>query len=158
MRWNELIQQVRVSGQYATDPEAERVLRTVLTVLGAHITGDERRALTRCLPVEAACILARQTPAAQALTAPQFVDAVAARLGDLTPPAARWGWAPCSASSRTVRGTTSPGGSPPSSPGVTPSFSAAPNWRRRPESRARPPGMPLSDPCRADAYGRTLAV
>ncbi len=91
MRWNELIQQVRVSGQYTTDAEAERVLRTVLTVLGAHITGDERRALTRCLPVEAACILARQTPAAQSLTAPEFVDSVAARLGDLTPPAARWG-------------------------------------------------------------------
>ncbi|MBT2489576.1 DUF2267 domain-containing protein [Streptomyces sp. ISL-96] len=91
MRWNELVQQVRASGQYATDAEAERVLRTVLTVLGTQTNGDERRELVRLLPVEAAVILARQTPAARSLTAPEFVDTVAARLGGLTAPAARWG-------------------------------------------------------------------
>ncbi|MBT2365905.1 DUF2267 domain-containing protein [Streptomyces sp. ISL-10] len=90
MHWQQLVQQVRYSGRYATGAEAERVLRAVLIVLGGHVSGDERCELARLLPAEAALLISRQIPLTQPLTAPDFVDAVAARLAPISRPEARW--------------------------------------------------------------------
>lgn len=90
MQWQQLIEQVRYSGRYATGPEAEEVLRAVLTVLGSHVSGEERCELVRHLPSQAAMLLTDQIPLTQPLTAPAFVDAVAARLTSRTGPEARW--------------------------------------------------------------------
>ncbi|NWF25528.1 DUF2267 domain-containing protein [Streptomyces sp. PKU-EA00015] len=89
MHWQQLVQQVRYSGRYATGAEAERVLRAVLTVLGGHVSSDERCELAGLLPEEAAAVISRQIPLTQPLSAPGFVDAVAARLA-LGRPEARW--------------------------------------------------------------------
>ncbi|MGX1501546.1 UNVERIFIED_CONTAM: uncharacterized protein (DUF2267 family) [Streptomyces graminofaciens] len=90
MQWQQLIEQVRYSGRYATGEEAEDVLRAVLTVLGSHVSGDERCELARLLPVQAATILTAQIPLTEPLTAPGFVDAVAGHLPPCTGPEARW--------------------------------------------------------------------
>jgi uncharacterized protein (DUF2267 family) len=90
VQWQQLIEQVRYSGRYATGEEAEDVLRAVLTVLGSHVSGDERCELARLLPVEAAAILTAQIPLTEPLPAPVFVDAVAGQLPTCTGPEARW--------------------------------------------------------------------
>ncbi|AXK36449.1 DUF2267 domain-containing protein [Streptomyces armeniacus] len=90
MQWNDLVQQVRTLGQYTTDAEAERVLRTVLSLFGGHVTGDERSELARRLPHEAAALLTAQVPATRPLTARAFVDVTAERLEGATPATARW--------------------------------------------------------------------
>ncbi|MET9732941.1 DUF2267 domain-containing protein [Streptomyces sp. NPDC006458] len=88
--WSRLVESVRESGQYATRPEAERVTRIVLSLLGGQVVGDERVALAGALPEEAARLVAGQIPLAQPLTAPRFVDSVAARVEGATPATARW--------------------------------------------------------------------
>ncbi|MFE1440026.1 DUF2267 domain-containing protein [Streptomyces sp. NPDC058739] len=88
--WSRLVESVRESGQYATRHEAERVTRIVLSLLGAQVTGDERVALAGRLPEEAARLVAAQIPVAQPLTAPRFVDMVAARVEGATSATARW--------------------------------------------------------------------
>ncbi|WP_238431656.1 DUF2267 domain-containing protein [Streptomyces cavernae] len=90
MRWSELIEAVRESGQYATSAEAERVTRTVLSALGSHVVGDERVDLARRLPPEAARLVAAEVPAPQPLSAAEFVNAVAARSPEATAATARW--------------------------------------------------------------------
>ncbi|WP_316743186.1 DUF2267 domain-containing protein [Streptomyces sp. MK7] len=89
-RWEELTEKVREAGQYATRPEAERVTRIVLSVLGGHVTGEERVDLAQALPREAAQVIASQIPATRPLTAPEFVEAAAARIEGSTPATARW--------------------------------------------------------------------
>ncbi|AEN08396.1 Protein of unknown function DUF2267 [Streptomyces sp. SirexAA-E] len=89
VNWQQLVEQVRYSGRYATSQEAEEVLRAVLPVLGAQVTGEERCELAAALPAEAATPLTRAIPHPRPLAAPAFVDAVAARL-DCTGPQARW--------------------------------------------------------------------
>lgn len=89
-RWAELTEKVREAGQYATRPEAERVTRIVLSVLGGHVTGEERVDLAQALPREAAQVIASQIPATRSLTAPEFVEAAAARIEGSTPATARW--------------------------------------------------------------------
>ncbi|MEV6615307.1 DUF2267 domain-containing protein [Streptomyces sp. NPDC051051] len=88
--WNELIAAVRESGQYPTTTEAERVTRTVLSELGGQLTGDERVALARALPREAAGTIASRIPALRPRSAREFVDAVATRIEGATPATARW--------------------------------------------------------------------
>ncbi|MEV4226286.1 DUF2267 domain-containing protein [Streptomyces bobili] len=88
--WRELIAAVRESGQYPTTADAERVTRIVLSALGGHVTGDERVALARPLPREAARVLASQIPATRPQSAQEFVDTVAARIEGATPATARW--------------------------------------------------------------------
>ncbi|MFF7737274.1 DUF2267 domain-containing protein [Streptomyces sp. NPDC007984] len=88
--WTQLIEAVRLSGRYATLPEAERVTRTVLSALGTHVTGDERVDLARALPEEAARLIAAQIPATHRLTAARFVDEVASRTPGATSATARW--------------------------------------------------------------------
>lgn len=89
-RWHRLIDAVRESGQYATRSQAESVTRVVLSALGGHVVGDERVDLARALPEEAARVVASQIPVTRGLTAAEFVDSVAARIGDATPATARW--------------------------------------------------------------------
>jgi uncharacterized protein (DUF2267 family) len=88
--WEELVDAVRESGQYATAKEAERVTRTVLSALGGHVTGEERVALVRRLPERAARLVAAQVPVNSPLTAAEFVDYIAARVEGATPATARW--------------------------------------------------------------------
>jgi uncharacterized protein (DUF2267 family) len=88
--WEQLIDAVRQSGQYATVEEAERLTRVVLSALGGHVTGDERVELARRLPERAARLIAAQIPVAQPLVAADFVDFVAARIEGATPAMARW--------------------------------------------------------------------
>ncbi|MFF7375747.1 DUF2267 domain-containing protein [Streptomyces massasporeus] len=90
LTWTQLIDAVRQSGRYATQAEAERVTRTVLSALGTHVTGDERVDLARVLPAEAARLIAAQIPATQRLTAARFVDEVASRTPGATSATARW--------------------------------------------------------------------
>ncbi|WP_299541205.1 DUF2267 domain-containing protein [uncultured Streptomyces sp.] len=90
MRWQQLVDETRYSGLYATGPEAEKALRSVLSVLAGQIGGEVRRELIRELPAEAAALLGAGAPAARPLSADGFVAAVAART---TPPSttqARW--------------------------------------------------------------------
>ncbi|MFE9171537.1 DUF2267 domain-containing protein [Streptomyces kebangsaanensis] len=89
-KWRELTEKVQEAGQYTTRAEAERVTRIVLSVLGGHVTGDERVDLARALPREAAGVIASQIPVTRPLTAPGFVDAAAARIDGSTPATARW--------------------------------------------------------------------
>ncbi|MFI6035648.1 DUF2267 domain-containing protein [Streptomyces sp. NPDC051315] len=88
--WAELVAEVRETGQYPTTAEAERVTRIVLSALGGHVTGDERVALARALPREAAAVIASQIPVTRPQSAPGFVDAIAARIEGATPATARW--------------------------------------------------------------------
>ncbi|WP_409471868.1 DUF2267 domain-containing protein [Streptomyces sp. HC307] len=88
--WRALVEAVRDAGQYPTSAEAERITRIVLSALGGHVTGDERLALARALPEEAAAVIASQLAATRPLTAAEFVDSVAARIEGATPATARW--------------------------------------------------------------------
>ncbi|MFG3497730.1 DUF2267 domain-containing protein [Streptomyces sp. NPDC047928] len=90
MRWHGLVRRIRTTGRYATDTEAERVLRAVLTVLGGHVTGEERCELVRLLPPEAGEVVAAQIPLTEPVSAPRFVESVARALAPLTVPEARW--------------------------------------------------------------------
>ncbi|WP_344047782.1 DUF2267 domain-containing protein [Streptomyces thermoalcalitolerans] len=89
-KWRELTERVQEAGQYTTRAEAERVTRIVLSVLGGHVTGDERVELAQALPEEAARVIASQIPVTRPLTAAEFVDAAAARIDGSTPATARW--------------------------------------------------------------------
>ncbi|MGP4087006.1 DUF2267 domain-containing protein [Streptomyces sp. KR55] len=88
--WTALVEAVRDAGRYTTSAEAERITRIVLSTLGGHVTGDERVALARALPEEAADVIASQIAATRPLTAAEFVDSVAARIEGATPATARW--------------------------------------------------------------------
>ncbi|MEU6368437.1 DUF2267 domain-containing protein [Streptomyces sp. NPDC046931] len=88
--WPRLVEAVKESGQYTTTNEAERITRLVLLALGGHVVGDERVELARRLPEEAARLIASQIPVTCPLTAPDFVDAVAARIEGATRATARW--------------------------------------------------------------------
>ncbi|WP_371548905.1 DUF2267 domain-containing protein [Streptomyces sp. NBC_00554] len=90
MTWNELIEEVRESGQYPTKAEAERVTRLVLSALGGHVVGDERVDLARRLPTEAARLIASQIPVTRSLSAAEFVDSIASSILGATPAKARW--------------------------------------------------------------------
>ncbi|MFJ9845319.1 DUF2267 domain-containing protein [Kitasatospora sp. NPDC101155] len=88
-RYRLLLQQVRTSGRYPSDEEAERVLTAVLALLGSQLTGDERCDLAAALPERARAVLAAQMPLPHPVTAPAFVETLAHTLGtSLT--AARW--------------------------------------------------------------------
>ncbi|MEU5089670.1 DUF2267 domain-containing protein [Streptomyces sp. NPDC021356] len=88
--WHALTERVREAGGYRTRAEAEHITRTVLSALGTHVTGDERVALARALPEEAARVIAAQIPVVRPLTAREFVESVASRIDGSTPATARW--------------------------------------------------------------------
>ncbi|MEU2631040.1 DUF2267 domain-containing protein [Kitasatospora sp. NPDC007106] len=75
-----LLQQVRTLGRYSDDEEAQRVLDTVLAVLGSQLAGEERCDLAALLPERDRAVLASQIPLPEPATAPAFVEAVARAL------------------------------------------------------------------------------
>jgi uncharacterized protein (DUF2267 family) len=88
--WTDLAEAVQDAGPSVSTTEAEHVLRVVLSALGDHVTGEERVDLARALPEEAARIIASRIPLNRPLSAPEFVDTVAARIEGATPATARW--------------------------------------------------------------------
>ncbi|MFJ9444969.1 DUF2267 domain-containing protein [Kitasatospora sp. NPDC101235] len=88
-RHRRLIQQLRTLGRYTSDEQAERVLDTVLGLLGSQLTGDERCALASVLPESARAAFVAPIPLTEPVTAPAFVEAVARNL-NTTLAAARW--------------------------------------------------------------------
>lgn len=89
MTWHDLVGKVCDLGRYATDREAEGVLRAVLAALGAQLVGDERCDLAAVLPDEARTVFAAQIPLTEPVDARGFVDLVARALGT-SPAEARW--------------------------------------------------------------------
>ncbi|MEU9037197.1 DUF2267 domain-containing protein [Streptomyces sp. NPDC048352] len=84
-----MLEAVRYDGAYPTTQRAEEAVQRVLAALGRQLTGDERRDLAQCLPVEAALAFSAELPVAVPLTGWAFVRDLAARSGG-TPATARW--------------------------------------------------------------------
>ncbi|WP_099937093.1 DUF2267 domain-containing protein [Streptomyces sp. 3214.6] len=89
MTFEQMLEQVRYEGAYATRAQAEQVVRAVLAAFGRTLTGDERVELAARLPHEAAVIFSSQIPATDALTGWGFVKDLATRTGG-TPATTRW--------------------------------------------------------------------
>ncbi|WP_328584909.1 DUF2267 domain-containing protein [Streptomyces sp. NBC_00370] len=89
MSYEEMLEKIRYEGAYPTRERAEHAARAVLAGLGRQLTGQERSALTACLPIEAALVFTAQVPAAEPLTGWGFVKDLATRTGT-TPAVARW--------------------------------------------------------------------
>ncbi|WP_416072084.1 DUF2267 domain-containing protein [Streptomyces sp. ME18-1-4] len=89
MTFEQMLEQVRYEGAYATRAQAEQAVRVVLAAFGRTLTGDERVELAARLPHEAAVILSSQIPATEALTGWGFVKDLATRTGG-TPATTRW--------------------------------------------------------------------
>ncbi|ATL32573.1 DUF2267 domain-containing protein [Streptomyces formicae] len=79
--YEQMLEKVRYEGAYPTRERADQAVRLVLAGLGRQLTGDERVALARALPFEAARVLTAQVPAIQPLTGWAFVKDLAARAG-----------------------------------------------------------------------------
>lgn len=90
MQWDELIRHVRDLGGHLTEAEAASVTRTVLSLLGGHVTGRERVELAHRLPPEGAAVFTSQVPATRLLEPDEFVEAAAARLEGATEATACW--------------------------------------------------------------------
>lgn len=90
MQWSELVARVREYGRYASDAEARRIVRIVLSALGGHLSPDVRAELARRLPGPAVETLNYPLPVTKPLTAAQFVDTVAQLIEGATPVTARW--------------------------------------------------------------------
>ncbi|MFH8223025.1 DUF2267 domain-containing protein [Streptomyces sp. NPDC018057] len=88
--WLTLTERVRDAGGYRTTENAEHRTRVVLSALGTQVTGEERVALARALPEEAARLIATRPPALRPLPARDFVEAIASHLDNATPATARW--------------------------------------------------------------------
>ncbi|MFD5099988.1 DUF2267 domain-containing protein [Streptomyces albidochromogenes] len=88
--WDDYLVQVQDRGQYTTRREAERATRAVMTALGSHLVGAERRELSDQLPVQFQALLLDPLPATTPLSPPDFVEAVALLSGGATPQTARW--------------------------------------------------------------------
>ncbi|MET9803073.1 DUF2267 domain-containing protein [Streptomyces sp. NPDC006368] len=89
LSYDELVDQVKRNGLYATRAQAHAITRSVLAELGRQVTGDERVELAQRLPDEAAHEFASQIPATRASTGFGFVQQIAARTGTSLG-AARW--------------------------------------------------------------------
>lgn len=89
LRYDQMLERVRYEGMYPTRERAEATVRTVLTVLGQQLTGQERLDLVTRLPVEAARALAAEAPCGEAVAARDLVSRIAARTGG-TNATARW--------------------------------------------------------------------
>ncbi|MFF7357176.1 MULTISPECIES: DUF2267 domain-containing protein [Streptomyces] len=79
--YEQMLEQVRSEGAYPSRERADEAVRLVLAGLGRQLTGDERVELARCLPPEAARVLAAQIPDSKPLTGWAFVKDLAARTG-----------------------------------------------------------------------------
>ncbi|MCI3269537.1 DUF2267 domain-containing protein [Streptomyces cylindrosporus] len=81
MTFEQMLEQVRYEGVYATRAQAEQVVRAVLAALGRQLTGEERVELAARLPYEAAVTFTSQVPAMEPLTGWGFVKDLASRTG-----------------------------------------------------------------------------
>ncbi|GAB2969080.1 DUF2267 domain-containing protein [Streptomyces pseudoechinosporeus] len=88
--WEPFLAQVQERGEYTTTREAERVTRTVLATLGAHLLGSERKKLADQLPAQCQPLLLEPLPATKPLNPHEFVEAVALLIEGATPETARW--------------------------------------------------------------------
>lgn len=89
LRYDQMLERVRYEGMYPTRERAEATVRTVLTVLGQQLTGQERLDLVTRLPVEAGRALAAEAACGEAVAARDLVSRIAARNGG-TNATARW--------------------------------------------------------------------
>ncbi|WEO93040.1 DUF2267 domain-containing protein [Streptomyces sp. FXJ1.172] len=74
-----LLDRVSERGAYADQDEAARAVRSVLSVLGSHLVGDDRTDLATLLPSQCVPWLTQSAPASEPLTPSGFVEAVAER-------------------------------------------------------------------------------
>lgn len=77
--FEQMLEQVRYEGAYATRAQAEQAVRAVLDAFGRQLTGDERVELAARLPYEAAVTFTSQIPATEPLTGWGFVKELASR-------------------------------------------------------------------------------
>ncbi|MFF4259397.1 DUF2267 domain-containing protein [Streptomyces sp. NPDC001663] len=89
MTFDQMLEQVRYEGAYATRAQAEEAVRAVLAAFGRQVTGEERVELAARLPYEAAVTFTSQVPATEPLTGWGFVKDLAARIGG-SPATTRW--------------------------------------------------------------------
>ncbi|MCL7376680.1 DUF2267 domain-containing protein [Streptomyces sp. 35G-GA-8] len=90
MRWDAFLAAVQERGEYSAPQEAERAVRVVLALLGAHVVGTERAELAARLPESCALVLLDPLPAAEPLTPERFVRATAAWIDGATDETAKW--------------------------------------------------------------------
>ncbi|MDA5286879.1 MULTISPECIES: DUF2267 domain-containing protein [unclassified Streptomyces] len=90
MRRESFLAHVQERGQYATREDAERVVRVVLGLLGAHLIGTVRAELAARLPETYALILLNPLQAAEPLSPERFVRATAAWIEGATETTALW--------------------------------------------------------------------
>ncbi|MEV6422565.1 DUF2267 domain-containing protein [Streptomyces sp. NPDC051662] len=90
MRWDAFLAAVQERGEYSAPHEAERAVRVVLALLGAHVVGTERAQLAARLPESCALVLLDPLPAAEPLTPERFVRATAAWIDGATDETAQW--------------------------------------------------------------------
>ncbi|PVE06651.1 DUF2267 domain-containing protein [Streptomyces scopuliridis] len=90
MRWDAFLAAVQERGEYSTPQEAERAVRVVLALLGAHVVGAERAELAARLPESCALVLLDPLPAAEPLTPERFVRATAAWIEGANEETAKW--------------------------------------------------------------------
>jgi uncharacterized protein (DUF2267 family) len=84
------LEQIQERGEYASHTEADRVARTVLALLGAHVVGEVRAELAARLPETFALILLNPLQAAEPLSAQRFVRATAAWIEGASEQTAAW--------------------------------------------------------------------
>lgn len=84
------LDQIQERGEYASHTEADRVARTVLALLGAHVVGEVRAELAARLPETFALILLNPLQAAEPLSAQRFVRATAAWIEGASEQTAAW--------------------------------------------------------------------
>ncbi|MBT2472902.1 DUF2267 domain-containing protein [Streptomyces sp. ISL-66] len=90
MRRESFLAHVQERGKYETAEEAERAVRVVLALLGAHLVGTVRAELAARLPETYALILLNPLQAAEPLSPERFVRAVAAWIEGATETTALW--------------------------------------------------------------------
>ncbi len=90
MRWEAFLEKVQDRGEYGTREEAERVARTVLALLGAHLVGEVRAELASRLPETFALILLNPLQAAEPLPPDRLVRAASAWIEGATEQTATW--------------------------------------------------------------------
>lgn len=90
MHWETFLDHVKERGEYPTRRDAERAIRTVLALLGAHLVGTERADLAAALPETCALVLLNPLHASAPLDPERFVRATAAWIDGATEKTATW--------------------------------------------------------------------
>ncbi|MEE1787091.1 DUF2267 domain-containing protein [Streptomyces sp. SP17BM10] len=90
LRWEAFLDRVQERGEYDTPEEAERAVRVVLALLGAHLAGQVRADLAAHLPETFALVLLNPLQAAEPLTPERFIRATAAWIEGATEATAVW--------------------------------------------------------------------